>query len=61
LKIGAQSRATYPFRLDRKSRLGAAKAGLTFPAAHYRAKDGELEYMINTPTRKVLIVGRIAI
>jgi acyl-CoA synthetase (AMP-forming)/AMP-acid ligase II len=36
---------------------GAAKAGLTFLPLNYRAKDGELEYMINTADAKVLIVG----
>lgn len=36
---------------------GAAKAGLTFLPLNYRAKDGELEYMINTADAKVLLVG----
>ncbi len=36
---------------------GAAKAGLTFLPLNYRAKDAELEYMINTADAKVLLVG----
>jgi acyl-CoA synthetase (AMP-forming)/AMP-acid ligase II len=36
---------------------GAAKAGLTFLPLNYRAKDNELEYMINTADAKVLLVG----
>ncbi|MGH7932003.1 MAG: class I adenylate-forming enzyme family protein [Candidatus Binataceae bacterium] len=35
----------------------AAKAGLTFLPLNYRAKDAELEYMINTAETKVLLVG----
>jgi acyl-CoA synthetase (AMP-forming)/AMP-acid ligase II len=35
----------------------AAKAGLTFLPLNYRAKDPELEYMINTAKAKVLLVG----
>jgi acyl-CoA synthetase (AMP-forming)/AMP-acid ligase II len=35
----------------------AAKAGLTFLPLNYRAKDAELEYMINTAATKVLLVG----
>ncbi|HSZ23095.1 MAG TPA: AMP-binding protein, partial [Candidatus Sulfotelmatobacter sp.] len=35
----------------------AAKAGLTFLPLNYRAKDGELEYMINTANAKALLVG----
>src|SRR6202035_4773206 len=35
----------------------AAKAGLTFLPLNYRAKDPELEYMINTPKAKVLLTG----
>ncbi|HEY6395526.1 MAG TPA: AMP-binding protein, partial [Candidatus Binataceae bacterium] len=35
----------------------AAKAGLTFLPLNYRAKDAELEYMINTAGAKVLLVG----
>ncbi|MGH8013415.1 MAG: AMP-binding protein, partial [Candidatus Binataceae bacterium] len=35
----------------------AAKAGLTFLPLNYRAKDTELEYMINTAGAKVLLVG----
>ena len=35
----------------------AAKAGLTFLPLNYRAKEGELEYMINTAETKLLIVG----
>ena len=35
----------------------AAKAGLTFLPLNYRAKDAELEYMINTAKAKVLLVG----
>ena len=35
----------------------AAKAGLTFLPLNYRAKDPELEYMINTAGAKVLLVG----
>jgi acyl-CoA synthetase (AMP-forming)/AMP-acid ligase II len=36
---------------------GASKAGLTFLPLNYRAKDAELEYMINTAAAKVLLVG----
>ncbi len=35
----------------------AAKAGLTFLPLNYRAKDQELEYMINTANAKVLLLG----
>jgi acyl-CoA synthetase (AMP-forming)/AMP-acid ligase II len=35
----------------------AAKAGLTFLPLNYRAKDPELEYMINTARAKVLLTG----
>jgi acyl-CoA synthetase (AMP-forming)/AMP-acid ligase II len=35
----------------------AAKAGLTFLPLNYRAKDAELEYMINTARAKVLLAG----
>ncbi len=35
----------------------AAKAGLTFLPLNYRAKDLELEYMINTAGAKALLVG----
>ncbi len=35
----------------------AAKAGLTFLPLNYRAKDTELEYMINTANTKVLLAG----
>lgn len=35
----------------------ASKAGLTFLPLNYRAKEGELEYMINTAKAKVLLVG----
>jgi long-chain acyl-CoA synthetase len=35
----------------------AAKAGLTFLPLNYRAKDQELEYMVNTAGAKVLLVG----
>ncbi len=35
----------------------AAKAGLTFLPLNYRAKEGELEYMINTAETKLLLVG----
>jgi acyl-CoA synthetase (AMP-forming)/AMP-acid ligase II len=35
----------------------AAKAGLTFLPLNYRAKEPELEYMINTAGAKVLLVG----
>ena len=35
----------------------AAKAGLTFLPLNYRAKDAELEYMINTANAKVLMFG----
>jgi acyl-CoA synthetase (AMP-forming)/AMP-acid ligase II len=35
----------------------AAKAGLTFLPLNYRAKDNELEYMINTAQAKALLVG----
>ncbi|HZP44369.1 MAG TPA: long-chain-fatty-acid--CoA ligase [Candidatus Binataceae bacterium] len=36
---------------------GAAKAGLTFLPLNYRAKEAELEYMINTAGARVLLVG----
>ncbi len=35
----------------------AAKAGLTFLPLNYRAKEQELEYMINTAETRVLLVG----
>ena len=35
----------------------AAKAGLTFLPLNYRAKDPELEYMINTAKAKLLLTG----
>jgi acyl-CoA synthetase (AMP-forming)/AMP-acid ligase II len=35
----------------------AAKAGLTFLPLNYRAKEPELEYMINTANAKVLLTG----
>src|SRR5208282_5910987 len=35
----------------------AAKAGLVFLPLNYRAKDAELEYMINTAQAKALLVG----
>jgi acyl-CoA synthetase (AMP-forming)/AMP-acid ligase II len=35
----------------------AAKAGLTFLPLNYRAKEAELEYMINTASTKVLLAG----
>ncbi len=35
----------------------ASKAGLTFLPLNYRAKEAELEYMINTAKTKVLLVG----
>ena len=35
----------------------ASKAGLTFLPLNYRAKEAELEYMINTAKAKVLLVG----
>jgi acyl-CoA synthetase (AMP-forming)/AMP-acid ligase II len=35
----------------------ASKAGLTFLPLNYRAKEAELEYMINTAGAKVLLVG----
>jgi acyl-CoA synthetase (AMP-forming)/AMP-acid ligase II len=35
----------------------AAKAGLTFLPLNYRAKDPELEYMVNTAKAKVLLAG----
>ncbi len=35
----------------------AAKAGLTFLPLNYRAKEAELEYMINTAGAKLLLVG----
>jgi acyl-CoA synthetase (AMP-forming)/AMP-acid ligase II len=35
----------------------ASKAGLTWLPLNYRAKDAELEYMINTAGAKVLLVG----
>lgn len=35
----------------------AAQAGLTFLPLNYRAKDAELEYMINTAQAKALLVG----
>ncbi|HXW85074.1 MAG TPA: AMP-binding protein [Candidatus Binataceae bacterium] len=40
-----------------QSYYGAAKAGLTFVPLNYRAKENELEYMINTARAKVLLVG----
>jgi acyl-CoA synthetase (AMP-forming)/AMP-acid ligase II len=35
----------------------ASKAGLTFLPLNYRAKEAELEYMINTANTKVVLVG----
>ncbi|HVN90294.1 MAG TPA: AMP-binding protein [Candidatus Binataceae bacterium] len=35
----------------------ASKAGLTFLPLNYRAKEAELEYMINTAKAKVLLIG----
>jgi acyl-CoA synthetase (AMP-forming)/AMP-acid ligase II len=35
----------------------ASKAGLTFLPLNYRAKEAELEYMINTAGAKILLVG----
>ena len=35
----------------------AAKAGLTFLPLNYRAKEAELEYMINTANTRLLLVG----
>ncbi len=35
----------------------AAKAGLTFLPLNYRAKEAELEYMINTAETKALLIG----
>jgi acyl-CoA synthetase (AMP-forming)/AMP-acid ligase II len=35
----------------------AAKAGLTFLPLNYRAKDAELEYMLNTAKARVLLIG----
>jgi acyl-CoA synthetase (AMP-forming)/AMP-acid ligase II len=35
----------------------ASKAGLTFLPLNYRAKDAELEYMLNTASARVLLVG----
>jgi acyl-CoA synthetase (AMP-forming)/AMP-acid ligase II len=35
----------------------AAKAGLTFLPLNYRAKEAEIEYMVNTAGAKVLLVG----
>src|SRR6202030_2338160 len=61
-KLGLKQRDVVAI-LDTNSHLyvacyyGAAKAGLTFLPLNYRAKDGELEYMINTADAKVLIVG----
>ncbi len=35
----------------------AAKAGLTFLPLNYRAKDAELEYMVNTANARILLTG----
>ena len=40
-----------------QSYYAAAKAGLTFLPLNYRAKEAELEYMINTANAKVLLAG----
>ena len=61
-KLGLKQRDVVAI-LDTNSHLyvacyyAAAKAGLTFLPLNYRAKEGELEYMINTAETKLLIVG----
>src|SRR5580704_1881336 len=61
-KLGLKQRDVVAI-LDTNSHLyvacyyAAAKAGLTFLPLNYRAKEGELEYMINTAETKLLLVG----
>jgi acyl-CoA synthetase (AMP-forming)/AMP-acid ligase II len=61
-KLGLKQRDVVAM-LDTNSHLyvaayyAAAKAGLTFLPLNYRAKEGELEYMINTAETKLLLVG----
>ncbi|MGH8337179.1 MAG: AMP-binding protein, partial [Gammaproteobacteria bacterium] len=61
-KLGLKQRDVLAI-LDTNSHLyvgayyAAAKAGLTFLPLNYRAKEAELEYMINTAGTKVLLVG----
>ncbi|MBV8358582.1 MAG: long-chain-fatty-acid--CoA ligase [Deltaproteobacteria bacterium] len=61
-QLGLQQRDVIAI-LDTNSHLyvasyyAAAKAGLTFLPLNYRAKDPELEYMINTAKAKVLLTG----
>jgi acyl-CoA synthetase (AMP-forming)/AMP-acid ligase II len=61
-QIGLQQRDVIAI-LDTNSHLyiasyyAAAKAGLTFLPLNYRAKDPELEYMINTAKARVLLTG----
>ena len=61
-QLGLQQRDAIAI-LDTNSHLyvasyyAAAKAGLTFLPLNYRAKDPELEYMINTAKAKVLLTG----
>ena len=61
-KLGLKQRDVVAI-LDTNSHLyvacyyAAAKAGLTFLPLNYRAKEGELEYMINTAESKLLLVG----
>ena len=40
-----------------ESYYAAARAGLAFLPLNYRAKDAELEYMINTAEAKAILVG----
>jgi acyl-CoA synthetase (AMP-forming)/AMP-acid ligase II len=61
-QLGLQQRDVIAI-LDTNSHLyvasyyAAAKAGLTFLPLNYRAKDPELEYMINTAKARVLLTG----
>ncbi len=61
-KLGLKQRDVVAM-LDTNSHLyvacyyAAAKAGLTFLPLNYRAKEAELEYMINTAETKLLLVG----
>jgi acyl-CoA synthetase (AMP-forming)/AMP-acid ligase II len=61
-KLGLRQRDVVAM-LDTNSHLyvacyyAAAKAGLTFLPLNYRAKEAELEYMINTAETKLLLVG----
>jgi acyl-CoA synthetase (AMP-forming)/AMP-acid ligase II len=61
-QLGLQQRDVIAI-LDTNSHLyvasyyAAAKAGLTFLPLNYRAKDPELEYMVNTAKARVLLTG----